>query len=86
MGHAAHFTAHFCGIPAMPWDNPWQEAGQLALDIPASHLLRSFSPSKPWPAHLFEGLNLSIIHDGIHPSILNGNWTISVSFYIEKDW
>jgi hypothetical protein len=36
-------------------------------------------------AHLFEGLNLSVIHDGFHPSIMNRNWTISVSFRIGKD-
>jgi hypothetical protein len=27
MGHTAHKTAHFCGMPAMPWDNSWQKAG-----------------------------------------------------------
>ena len=25
MGRTAHITAHFCGIPATPWDNPWQQ-------------------------------------------------------------
>lgn len=30
-------------------------------------------------AHLFEGVELSVIHDGFHPSIMNRNWIISVS-------
>jgi hypothetical protein len=31
MGHTAHNTAHFFGIPAMPGDNPWQE-NRLIID------------------------------------------------------
>ena len=39
MGYTAHITAHFCGIPARLWVNPWQQASH-ARAFTASRISR----------------------------------------------